>query len=70
MLESISPSVGSIGGTLLTALVPGIGKSTSDLAFSFGTDTITNLCLTVTVIEYGKVQCLTNSIEVAAESKI
>jgi hypothetical protein len=69
MLESISPSVGSFGGTLLTALVPGVGKSTKDLAFSFGTDT-TNLCLTVTVVEYGKVQCLTNSITVAEESNI
>jgi len=28
-LKSISPSSGSVGGTLITALVPGVGKETA-----------------------------------------
>lgn len=30
-LVSISPSSGSVGGTVVTATVPGVGKSTKDL---------------------------------------
>ena len=53
-LVSISPNSGSIGGTLITAVVPGAGSS-ADIVDSTGT----SICETVQLKSYGIVECKT-----------
>jgi hypothetical protein len=64
--ESISPSQGSVGGTLLTVNVPGIGKGT--LGLNLADKDKKALCAEVTIPEYGKLQCWTNSVEILGDS--
>jgi hypothetical protein len=64
--ELISPSQGSVGGTLLTVNVPGIGKGTMGL--NLVDKDKKALCAQVTIPEYGILQCWTNSEEILEAS--
>lgn len=67
-LMEIEPSSGSVGGSLITATVPGVGTKTKnvDLVDSTGA----SICQNVTIVSYGQVQCLTKAQEIAAGSDI
>ncbi len=56
-LHAISPSVGSLGGTLIYADVRGIGNMSTEvtLATAAGVD----ICASVSIKKYGELQCLT-----------
>jgi hypothetical protein len=52
---SISPNVGSTGSTLITALVPGVGKGETKIDL-INAATGNDICRTTpVVVEYGKV---------------
>ena len=59
---SISPNVGSAGGTVLTANVQGVGIGTTGLDIVDGSGS--SVCKTVKVLKYGEVQCLTKAVEI------
>lgn len=62
-LVSVSPASGSVGGTLITATVPGATASdTVNLLDSLGV----SICESTTVIAYGVVQCKTLAQEIAS----
>jgi hypothetical protein len=65
---SVSPNVGSIGGTVITATVPGatITSTDIDIVDSDGN----TVCQTVTVVDYGVVECLTITGEIAASTQL
>ena len=50
---SIYPNTGSIGGTVITAVVPGATKTSIDIDIQ--DDTNTTICDSVTVVSYGVV---------------
>ena len=50
---SISPNTGSIGGTLITAVVPGATKTSNDIDIQ--DDLGASICDSVTVLSYGVV---------------
>lgn len=56
----VSPNAGTPGSTLITALVPGVGKETTGLNLVNGA-TSSSICRdnTLVVVEYGKIQCWT-----------
>lgn len=56
-LASISPNVGSVGGTIITATVP--GATTSSTGIDIVDDSNNSICETVTVTSYGVVECKT-----------
>jgi hypothetical protein len=59
---SISPSSGSVGGSLITAAVPGVVVgSTVSIVNSTGT----SICEIVTVVSYGVIECKTITGEIA-----
>ena len=61
---SVSPSSGSVGGTLITASVPGIVVSdTSDISIVDANGN--SICEIIFVSSYGVVQCKTNAGEYA-----
>lgn len=62
-LVSIIPSSGSIGGTLITAVVPGAGSSV-DIVDSTGT----SICESVQLKSYGVVECKTLAQEIISTS--
>jgi len=66
-LVSISPSSGSSGGSVITAMVAGVGTATTglDLVDSTGS----SICQSVSIVSYGKVLCHTKAAEIA-ESNI
>lgn len=67
---SISPSSGSVGGTVITAIVPGATKTSTDLDIKkVDGDSI---CESVTVISYGVVECMTKAevIDAATQLKV
>lgn len=62
---SVSPSTGSVGGTLITASVPGIVVSdTSDISIVDAEGN--SICEIIFVSSYGVVQCKTNAGEIAS----
>jgi hypothetical protein len=62
---SVSPSTGSVGGTLITATVPGIVVSdTSDISIVDADGN--SICEMIFVSSYGVVQCKTNAGEIAS----
>lgn len=67
-LKSISPATGSVGGTLITAEVKGIGQFTEGI--SLQTKAGTDICQEIKVVAYGKVECLTKTDEIAADTEI
>ena len=58
----ISPVSGSVGGSIITATVPGVGKSTTGLDFVL--DDRSSICQSVTISKYGQVDCHTKAIEI------
>ena len=62
---SMTPSIGSPAGTIITALVKGVGVNTANVAFVTATSQ-TNICSQVTIPSYGVVQCKTNAATMAA----
>jgi hypothetical protein len=52
---SVSPNVGSIGGTTISAIVPGIVKSTTNVAIKDATGA--EVCSQIRIVDYGKVEC-------------
>jgi len=70
-LVSVSPNVGSAGGTLITAKVAGLGKKQLNVDIVNAVDDV-SICSKVTIEEYGKVQCLTKieSIPTGTELKV
>ena len=65
-LISISPSSGSIGGSVVTATVAGIGAATAgvDLVDSSGA----SICQNVTIVSYGTVHCLTMATAISEQN--
>lgn len=67
-LVKISPNIGSVGGVLIEATIPGVGLSTTgiDLVNPSGL----SICQlnTFKVIAYSKVQCVTNTEDMGAEA--
>lgn len=56
-LMSISPNVGTVASTLITATVPGIGKGTTGLNLVLADGKSLCRSSTIEVVEYGKLQC-------------
>jgi hypothetical protein len=54
-LINISPPVGTVGQTLVTATIHGVGTETTGLQLSGGSD----LCEEIEVVSYATVECLT-----------
>jgi hypothetical protein len=65
--ESITPSTGSVGGHLITMVVPGAVKNTQGL--NLVDKDLKELCSSVSIPEYGKLLCWTNAIEVPPASE-
>jgi hypothetical protein len=67
-LMSLTPNAGTPGSTLITALVPGVGKGTTgiDLINSANGDTICWNKKPMGVVEYGKFQCWTRVVDFGA----
>jgi hypothetical protein len=67
-LTSISPNEGSFRQTLITAIVHGVGTATQDvmLVDQNGAD----ICETVEILEYSKIQCLTKLNQEIPETQI
>jgi hypothetical protein len=57
-LVSISPNSGSIGGTIIRAVVPGATTSSTGIDL-IDVSTSGSICESVTVLEYGVVECKT-----------
>jgi len=66
-LVSFSVQTGSPGGSLITANVQGIGKKTKITNIVYGEK---DMCKTVTVKAYGKVECMTNVVEIPNGSEM
>jgi hypothetical protein len=64
-LKSISPSNGSIGGSVITVTGSGFGTSTTGLGLYDGAQEI---CTSVEVVSYGVFTCTTSAVEVDAAS--
>lgn len=58
-LISFSVQSGSPGGSLIIANVQGIGKATVVKNFVYGTNNANNMCESVVIKSYGKVECST-----------
>jgi hypothetical protein len=58
-LVMVSPNAGTTGSTLITALVPGVGKETTGLKLVNGATSSTICMDDPVVVEYGKIQCWT-----------
>jgi hypothetical protein len=56
-LVSLTPNAGTVASTLITALVPGVGKGTTGLDLVKSSDGKTICRNDAYVVEYGKVQC-------------
>ena len=67
-LVSLSLNEGSVGGSIITANVQGVGPSTTgfDLVDSSGA----SICQKVTITSYGVVECQTIASEIAADTQI
>lgn len=67
-LVSVSPNSGSIGGSLITATVPGIGSSASDITLvdADGND----ICEKVSIPSYGVLNCKTKAEVIAAATQL
>tara|TARA_B110000285_G_C15074264_1_gene589785 strand:+ start:76 stop:264 length:189 start_codon:yes stop_codon:yes gene_type:complete len=61
---SISPNVGSIGGTVITAQVPGATVTSTDIDIKDPSGN--SICETIAVISYGVVECKTKAQLIAA----
>ena len=70
-LASISPSSGSIGGTLITATVPGATLTSTGLDI-VNANTSSSICQsgTIRVVDYGIVECLTKLITIDAGTNL
>jgi len=66
-LKSISPSNGSIGGSVITVTGSGFGTSTEGLGLYDGAQEI---CTSVEVVSYGVFTCTTDAVEVDATMQI
>ena len=65
-LLSVSPSVGSAGGSLITAVVKGVGINTKGLSlFTTVNGADVDICASVQVVAYGIVRCKTKVLTVA-----
>ena len=67
-LMEVSPSSGSAGGSLITAVVPGVGIKTKNIDLVDATGA--SICQKVTIVSYGQVQCLTKAQVIVAASEI
>jgi hypothetical protein len=65
---SVSPNVGSIGGTVITAVVPGATVTSTDIDIVDADGD--SICQTVTVVDYGVVECLTITSAIAASTQL
>jgi len=64
---SVSPNTGSIGGSVITATVPGATITSTGLdIYADGS----SICQTVKVVSYGVVECLTIAGEIAADTQL
>lgn len=61
---SVSPSEGSPAGSLITAIVKGVGASTSSVTLT--TSSGVDICASVTITAYGVIQCKTKVLTVAS----
>lgn len=59
-LVSVTPNSGSVGGSLITAVVPGAGSS-ADIVDSTGA----SICESVQLVSYGVIECKTLAQEIA-----
>jgi len=64
---SISPNIGSIGGTIVTAQVPGATTSSTDIDIVDPNNN--SICDSIEVVSYGVVQCKTKA-QVIANSTV
>jgi len=64
-LVSVSPKVGSSGGTLITLNVQGVGFMTQGLEI-VDSSTDLSICQEVKIVKYATVECLTNAAEIPA----
>jgi hypothetical protein len=60
-LVSVSPVSGSVGGSLITAIIPGVTVSDT---VSIVDSTGSSICQSVTVTSYGVVECKTLAQEI------
>ena len=63
---SINPKVGTVGGTLITVTVPGVGTATEGLTLVNPSGN--SICQELTITAYGTVQCLTKDEDFGAEA--
>ena len=68
-LLSISPSVGSFGGTLITVTGVGFGVNTGDINILHEA-TNEEICEETNILGYGQFTCLTKSMEIAATDNL
>lgn len=61
-LIDVSPSIGSTGGSNIILTVEGVGIDTKGLEVLNSAGV--SICQKVTILEYGKVECLTKDIEI------
>lgn len=64
---SLSPQVGSSGGSLVTVTVSGVGTTATDVMLKNGS---TDFCSEATVVSYGVITCQTIAGEVASSDTI
>lgn len=63
-LVSLSTNKGSAGGSLITAVVKGVGED-DDITL-YDSATSTDICETATVTAYGTLECLTVAMDISA----
>jgi len=66
-IHSVSPNVGSIGGSLIIADVRGIGNMTTGVTLVSGT---VDICASVSIKKYGELQCLTKEKNMVVDSAL
>jgi hypothetical protein len=67
-LLSLSVSSGSAAGSVITAVVKGVGIS--DKVTLYDPVSSTNICSTSRVKAYGELECVTKAIEIAADTQL
>lgn len=66
-LVSVSPNVGSPAGSVITATVKGVGVDTTGLKLYYGS---TELCSSITIVDYGKIQCVTKAVAINSATAV
>jgi hypothetical protein len=65
ILLSVSPNIGSPGGSLIQAVVKGVGINTKGLSlFTTVNGADVDICISAQVVSYGVLQCLTKALAV------